>query len=56
MFSGHWGDRRRFLFLLCQISLLALGGFLEVRIADDVVAVKDRPGLVSGQFIFFNEL
>jgi hypothetical protein len=32
MFSlpgGQTGDRRRFLFLLCQISLLALGGFLE---------------------------
>jgi hypothetical protein len=40
MFSipgGQWGHRRRLLFLPCQISLLALGGFLEVRIADDVV-------------------
>src|SRR5262245_41663241 len=33
MFSlpgGHRGDRRRFLFLLCQISLLVLGGCVEV--------------------------
>ena len=51
MFStpgGHRGDRRRFLFLPCQISLLALGGFLQVRITDDVVSVKDAPGLMSG--------
>src|SRR5262245_60072638 len=52
MFStpgGYRGDRRRFLFLLCQISLLALGGFLKVSITDDVVAVKDRPGFVSSE-------
>lgn len=32
--GGNWGDRRRFLFLLCQISLLALGGFLKVCVND----------------------